>query len=63
MKQLGQHHIEARAWAFSGTPGPIRLRIGAHGFVMDADEAIHLAAQLVAAVDQLKVENDDAQSR
>jgi hypothetical protein len=57
MKQLGQQQIEARAWAISGTtPGPIRLRIGSHDFVLDRKEAIHLAAQLVAAVDQLKGE-------
>jgi hypothetical protein len=56
MKQLGQHQIEARAWAFSGTPGPVRLRIGSHDFVLDRTEAIQLAAQLVAAVDQLKGE-------
>jgi hypothetical protein len=53
MKQLGQQQLTARAWAFSGTPGPIRLRIGSHDFALDRAEAVELASQLVDAADQL----------
>jgi hypothetical protein len=54
MRQLGQQQLTARAWAFSGTPGPIRLRIGSHDFSLERSEAIELATQLVEAVDQIK---------
>lgn len=61
MKQLGQQQLTARAWAFSGTPGPIRLRCGSHDFALERAEAIELARQLVEAVEQLKAALEAAQ--
>ncbi len=44
--------LKAHVRPFVGNDRLIRLRIGADVFVMDRDEAIDLARQLVAAVDK-----------
>jgi hypothetical protein len=51
MRQLGVKDLTARAWASTSTPGQVRLRIGAHDFVLDGSEAISLAQQIVEAID------------
>ncbi len=52
MNLLGRKMLKAHVRPFVGNDRLIRLRIGADVFVMDRDEAIDLARQLVAAVDK-----------
>lgn len=53
MKLLGRKHVPVEARPFDGGNVPlVRLALGYDVFVMDTDEAIALASQLVAAVDK-----------
>lgn len=59
MKLLGRKQLRADVRPFAGDDRLIRLGIGYDVFVMDCDEAIDLARQLVAAVDEAKAEVPD----
>lgn len=55
MKQLGRKRLRAEARAFNGGNVPlVRLALGHEIFLMDSNEALALAAQLVAAVDEVR---------
>ncbi|WP_136245915.1 hypothetical protein [Mycobacterium intracellulare] len=55
MKQLGRKHLQTEARVFSGGNTPlVRLALGHEIFVMDTEEAVALASQLVAAVDEAR---------
>ncbi|BCP00701.1 hypothetical protein [Mycobacterium intracellulare] len=55
MKLLGRKHVPVEARPFDGGNVPlVRLALGYDVFVMDTDEAIALASQLVAAVDDVR---------
>lgn len=52
MRQLA-NNVAVAVSAATDTRRPVRLRIGSQHWAMDRDEAIALAAELVAAVDRL----------
>lgn len=55
MKLLGRKHVPVEARPFDGGNVPlVRLALGYDVFVMDTDEAVSLASQLVAAVDEVR---------
>ena len=55
MKMLARSGLSARASAFNGDKEPlVHLRIGVHMYVATPTEAVELARQLVAAVDDAK---------
>jgi hypothetical protein len=54
MKMLGQGDLRARAWVFADNNRLVRLRIGASDYLLDHQEVVALAAELVTAADQIK---------
>lgn len=59
MKLLGKNNLKACAYPFVGwSEALIQLRIGPFMYLATFDEAVDLAGQLVAAVDEAKSASD-----